>query len=76
MVIEQCGGAQGLRTYLMNQLIKNGLITSRVLIPEQSLAAGKLILHYVPGRISAVRLEVRKRWVGGARFYPRALVAR
>ena len=32
----------------MNQLIKDGLITSQVLIPEQSLAAGKLILHYVP----------------------------
>ena len=77
MVIGQCVGAQGLRTlhtYLMNQLIKDGLITSRVLIPEQSLAAGKLILHYVPGRILAVRSEKAVGW--WHTVYPRALVAR
>ena len=64
-VIGQCVGAQGLRTlhtYLMGQLIADGLITSRVLIPEQSLSTGKLVLHYVPGRISAVKSEGAVGW--------------
>ena len=64
-VTDQCVGAQGLRTlhaYLMGKLIADGLITSRVLIPEQSLSTGKLVLHYVPGRISAVRSEGAAGW--------------
>ena len=46
----------------MGQLIADGLITSRVLIPEQSVSAGKLVLHYVPGRISTVRSEGAVGW--------------
>ena len=77
-VTGQCIGQQGLRTlhaYLMGQLIADGLITSRVLIPEQSLSTGKLVLHYVPGRISTVKSEGAA-GCGGARHYLRALAAR
>lgn len=48
-------GLRGLQERMMNRLIDAGLITSRVLIPEQSLASGTLTLRYVPGRISGVR---------------------
>lgn len=56
----QCVGAGGLRAlqnYLLDLLVDDGLITSRVLVPEQSLAAGQLALRYVPGRIGAVTDE-------------------
>ncbi len=56
--VGHCVGASGLRnlqTHLLGLLIDDGLVTSRVLVPEQSLAAGELTLHYVPGRISAVQ---------------------
>ena len=64
-VVGHCVGEQGLRalhTYLMGQLIKAGLITSHVVIPEQSLATGQLTLRYEPGRISAVRSEGAMGW--------------
>ena len=57
MLIGQCVGEDGLRmlqAHLSSQLIYKGLITSRILIPEQSLAAGKLTLHYLPRRIVSV----------------------
>jgi len=60
-----CIGARGLRVlhaYLMEQLVHDGLITSRVLIPEQSLAAGELVLRFMPGRIAAVRSEEAVGW--------------
>ncbi|WP_246327055.1 ShlB/FhaC/HecB family hemolysin secretion/activation protein [Burkholderia guangdongensis] len=38
-----------------NALIARGYVTSRVLIPPQSLDAGTLTLQVVPGRVSAVR---------------------
>ncbi|MGY6269029.1 ShlB/FhaC/HecB family hemolysin secretion/activation protein [Achromobacter denitrificans] len=60
-----CVGARGLRglqEHLMARLIDSGLITARVLVPEQSLAAGTLTLRYVPGRISSVRSEGAPGW--------------
>jgi hemolysin activation/secretion protein len=59
-VLGRCIGATGLlalQQYLVTHLTDAGLVTSRVLVPEQSLAAGTLILRYVPGRIAAVRSE-------------------
>lgn len=58
-------GAQGLRALqqrLMQQLAGSGLITSTVLVPEQSLADGVLTLRYVPGRISTVHGEGAPGW--------------
>ena len=44
------------------RLIDQGRVTARVLVPEQSLAAGTLTLRYVPGRISAVQSEGAAGW--------------
>ncbi|WMD21207.1 ShlB/FhaC/HecB family hemolysin secretion/activation protein [Achromobacter seleniivolatilans] len=64
-VVDQCVGAQGLRAlqeYLTGQLIDSGRVTARLLVPEQSLAAGTLTLRYVPGRISGVKGEDTVGW--------------
>lgn len=61
----KCIGGQGLRVlqeHLMARLIDRGLITARVLVPEQSLATGTLTLRYVPGRISGVKSEGAPGW--------------
>lgn len=61
----RCVGGQGLRLlqeHLMARLIDRGLITARVLVPEQSLAAGSLTLRYVPGRISGVKSDGAPGW--------------
>jgi hemolysin activation/secretion protein len=60
MVRGKCVGAQGLRAlqdHLTRQLLDKGYLTSRVLIPEQNLASGRLTIQIVPGRIHAVRDE-------------------
>ena len=54
----QCIGAKGLRAfqdYLTWQLIDKGYITSRVLIPEQNLASGRLVMQIVAGRVGKIR---------------------
>lgn len=64
-VLGQCVGGQGLQalqTHLMARLIDRGLITARVLVPEQSLASGTLTLRYVPGRISGVKSDGAPGW--------------
>ncbi|MFY3162203.1 ShlB/FhaC/HecB family hemolysin secretion/activation protein [Achromobacter xylosoxidans] len=64
-VLSQCVGGQGLQAlqaHLMARLIDRGLITARVLVPEQSLASGTLTLRYVPGRISGVKSEGAPGW--------------
>ncbi|MRT32961.1 ShlB/FhaC/HecB family hemolysin secretion/activation protein, partial [Xylella fastidiosa subsp. multiplex] len=64
-VLGQCVGGQGLRLlqeHLMARLIDRGLITARVLVPEQSLASGTLTLRYVPGRISGVKSDGAPGW--------------
>jgi len=57
-VLGECVGGSGLRAlqeHLIGLLLDEGLITARVVVPEQSLAAGSLTLRYLPGRISAVQ---------------------
>ncbi|WP_394810570.1 ShlB/FhaC/HecB family hemolysin secretion/activation protein [Achromobacter xylosoxidans] len=64
-VLGQCVGGQGLQAlqaHLMARLIDRGLITARVLVPEQSLASGTLTLRYVPGRISGVKSDGAPGW--------------
>ncbi|WP_447920686.1 ShlB/FhaC/HecB family hemolysin secretion/activation protein [Achromobacter aegrifaciens] len=64
-VIGHCVGGLGLRDlqeHLTGLLIDRGLVTARVVVPEQSLAAGKLTLRYLPGRISAVKGEGAIGW--------------
>ncbi|MGA4401988.1 ShlB/FhaC/HecB family hemolysin secretion/activation protein, partial [Ralstonia nicotianae] len=54
----QCVGKQGLEAIELqvnNALIEHGYVTSRVLIPQQNLAAGALRLKVLPGRIGAIR---------------------
>jgi hemolysin activation/secretion protein len=57
-VITKCVGARGLRAFqdhLTRQLIARGFITSRVFIPEQNLASGRLVIQVVPGRLGKIR---------------------
>lgn len=64
-VLNQCIGVQGLQAmqrYLSAQILARGLITSRVVVPEQSLSAGVLSLRYIPGRISAVQYKDMPGW--------------
>ncbi|CAB3627409.1 Hemolysin transporter protein ShlB [Achromobacter pestifer] len=64
-VVDHCVGGQGLRTlqeYLTGELIDSGRVTARVLVPEQSLAEGRLTLRYVSGRISGVKGENTVGW--------------
>ncbi|WP_241061149.1 POTRA domain-containing protein [Achromobacter xylosoxidans] len=61
----RCVGGQGLQAlqaHLMARLIDRGLITARVLVPEQSLASGTLTLRYVPGRIAGVKSDGAPGW--------------
>lgn len=54
----KCIGAKGLRAFqdhLTRKLIDKGHITSRVLIPEQNLASGRLAVQVVPGLIGKIR---------------------
>lgn len=60
VAVGACVGGQGLKAlqdHLTAALIEQGLITARVLVPEQSLGSGRLSLRYVPGQISAVKGE-------------------
>ncbi len=64
-VLGHCVGGLGLRAlqeHLIGLLIDRGLVTARVVVPEQSLAAGKLTLRYLPGRISAIQGEGAIGW--------------
>lgn len=64
-VVGQCVGGQGLRAlqeHLIGLLVDNGQVTARVVVPEQSLAAGTVTLRYLPGRVSAVKGEGTVGW--------------
>ena len=64
-VLGRCVGGRGLQAlqaHLMARLIDRGLITARVLVPEQSLAGGTLTLRYVPGRIAGVKSDGAPGW--------------
>lgn len=54
----QCIGAKGLRAvqdHFTRKLLEKGYVTSRILIAQQNLSGGRLVLQVVPGRISVVR---------------------
>jgi hemolysin activation/secretion protein len=59
-VVGQCVGKRALERIQRaanDALIERGYVTSRVLVPAQSLQAGRLVLRIVPGRIGSVRAE-------------------
>ncbi|KVD00892.1 ShlB/FhaC/HecB family hemolysin secretion/activation protein [Burkholderia ubonensis] len=58
--VGQCVGKTALKQIqdvANNALIERGYVTSRVLIPQQSLKSGTLALQVVPGRISDLRAD-------------------
>ncbi|RXN92828.1 ShlB/FhaC/HecB family hemolysin secretion/activation protein [Achromobacter aloeverae] len=60
-----CVGGQGLQMLqkaLQAKLIDRGQVTSRVLVPEQSLATGKLALRYIPGTIGKIKSDGMPGW--------------
>ncbi|CAM3421990.1 Filamentous hemagglutinin activation/secretion protein [Bordetella sputigena] len=63
--VDRCVGGRGLQALqkdLQARLIDHGYVTSRVLVPEQSLAAGTLTLRYIPGTIAKVQSEGMPGW--------------
>ncbi|MEC5408780.1 ShlB/FhaC/HecB family hemolysin secretion/activation protein [Paraburkholderia sp. MPAMCS5] len=59
-VVGQCAGTEALKIVqdsVANALINAGYVTTRVTVPEQSLASGTLELDVVPGRIGAIRTQ-------------------
>ena len=69
-LVNHCIGAKALHTlqdYLTSLLLAKGYITSRILIPEQNLAGGRLVLDVVPGRIGVVHDQgAAAGWLGMA----------
>lgn len=56
--LNQCVGAQGLQVLVQraqNHLIERGFITSRVLVGEQDLSQGALVLTVVPGYVAQIK---------------------
>ncbi|WP_454690810.1 ShlB/FhaC/HecB family hemolysin secretion/activation protein [Achromobacter aloeverae] len=63
--IGHCVGGHGLQTLqkaLQAGLIDRGQVTSRVLVPEQSLTAGTLNLRFIPGVIAQVKSDDMPGW--------------
>ncbi|WP_372435449.1 POTRA domain-containing protein [Pandoraea sputorum] len=66
--VGQCAGTKGIAliTSLATEaVLANGWVTTRVSVPEQDLAGGRLTLHLIVGRISSVRFaddSVRGSW--------------
>ncbi|WP_081068080.1 ShlB/FhaC/HecB family hemolysin secretion/activation protein [Burkholderia territorii] len=59
-IVGQCVGKTALKHIqdtANNALIERGYVTSRVLVPAQSLQSGTLMLRVVPGRISDIRTD-------------------
>jgi hemolysin activation/secretion protein len=55
-ILNRCVDAstvRGLQDHLGQSLVQAGYVTTRVLIPEQSLAQGRLIITVVPGTVAA-----------------------
>lgn len=64
-VVGECVGMQGLQSLqfrLVSHLVESGLITARVVMPDQSVAEGTLSLRYVSGRIAAVHSASSPGW--------------
>lgn len=66
--IGQCAGAKGIAhvaTFATDAVLTQGWLTTRVVVPEQDLADGRLKLLIVPGVVSAVRFsdpDTRSHW--------------
>ncbi|MGN6316331.1 ShlB/FhaC/HecB family hemolysin secretion/activation protein [Trinickia sp.] len=59
-VVGQCVGKTALKQIqdvANNALIERGYVTSRVLIPEQSIQSGTLTLRVMPGRVGGTRAD-------------------
>ena len=55
-----CLGIKGINQLMgtiQNRFITHGWVTSRVLVPEQDLTSGTLVLQVVPGRVRQVRYQ-------------------
>ena len=56
----QCLGVQGINAVvnsIQNELIRQGYVTTRVLVPQQDLRRGVLQLQLIPGRIAAIQFK-------------------
>ncbi len=65
ILISQCVGVKGLQAihdYFAARLVSEGYVTTRLLIPEQSLSSGTLRLHVIPGRIAEVTADGTVGW--------------
>lgn len=65
-IIGRCLGVQGLNQALdlvQNKIISRGFVTTRVLLPQQNIAAGQLVLTLIPGRVDQIQFaeETSKR---------------
>jgi hemolysin activation/secretion protein len=55
--VGQCAGTRGLaaiRSWVTDQLVARGYITSLAAIPEQDYADGRVIVEVLPGRVGAI----------------------
>jgi hemolysin activation/secretion protein len=50
-------GVQAVQRQLQRALVLRGFVTTRVLVPEQNLAAGTLRLQVIPGRVAGIAQE-------------------
>jgi hemolysin activation/secretion protein len=50
-------GVQAVQRQLQRALVARGYVTTRVLVPEQNLAAGLLRLQVIPGRVAGIAHE-------------------
>jgi hemolysin activation/secretion protein len=55
-------GVQALQKYLLSELVDRGQVSSRVLVPEQSLTTGTLTLRYIAGTIGRIRNDGMPGW--------------
>lgn len=57
-IIGRCLGVQGLNQALdlvQNKIISRGYVTTRVLLPQQNIASGQVILTVIPGRVDQIQ---------------------
>lgn len=57
-IIGRCLGVQGLNQavdLVQNRIISRGFVTTRVLLPQQNIASGQLVLTLIPGRVDQIQ---------------------
>lgn len=57
-IIGRCLGVQGLNQavdLVQNKIISRGFVTTRVLLPQQNIASGQLVLTLIPGRVDQIQ---------------------